>query len=230
MDSKWLVISARSGVKVGIISALAWALMDYASQNEDRGNVEGFDTEMYAVYSGFSEVEIKKVIQAMKDKGVITDNRLTNWEKRQPKSESEIKRVTEWRNKQKEEAERYALLQDVTKNYTDTDTESDTDTEKERENAPSDPFSKTLSTIERITGLPPDNGAPKAIEEIVQMGATPADIQEGYNWIKGQRRTLKFYGSLVGPTRTAMSRRVSAEHPAREPTITREEVLRSLNL
>lgn len=80
-DHKWPVIAARSGVKVGIVSAIAWALLDYASQQEDRGSVVGFDPEEYAVYSGFSEDEIRAVIQAMTDKGIIVDGRLTNWEK-----------------------------------------------------------------------------------------------------------------------------------------------------
>lgn len=79
-DHKWPVIAARSGVKVGIVSAIAWALFDYASQHAERGTVDGFDTEEYAVYSGFSEDEIKAVIKAMTDKGIITGGKLTNWE------------------------------------------------------------------------------------------------------------------------------------------------------
>jgi len=44
-DHKWAVIAARSGVKVGIVSAVAWAMMDYASQHKERGTVDGFDIE-----------------------------------------------------------------------------------------------------------------------------------------------------------------------------------------
>jgi len=81
MDKKWPVIATRSGVKTGIVSAIAWALMDYASQQPERGTVEGFDTEVYAVYSGFDEVEITAVISAMNDKSIIKDGKLVNWEK-----------------------------------------------------------------------------------------------------------------------------------------------------
>lgn len=135
MDHKWSVIAARSGVKTGIVSAIAWAIMDYASQQENRGDVVGFDVETYAFYSGFSEQEITAVIQAMNDKGIISNGRLANWEKRQPKSEKEIQRVTDYRKRKREERDSYGMLQDVTENYTDTeaDAESDKDTDKDKE-------------------------------------------------------------------------------------------------
>jgi hypothetical protein len=34
------------------------------------------------------------------------------------------------------------------------------------------------------------------------------DIQAGYAWVREQGKVVKFYGQLVGPTRTAMSKRV----------------------
>ena len=42
-DNKWLVIAKRAGVPAGMVSAVVWALFDYASQNENRGSVEDFD-------------------------------------------------------------------------------------------------------------------------------------------------------------------------------------------
>lgn len=90
-DHKWAVIAQRAGAKVGVVSALAWALFDYASQNDPRGSIAGFDTETYAVYTGFDEREIIAVIQSMTDKGIVTDGILTNWEKRQPKREDNSK-------------------------------------------------------------------------------------------------------------------------------------------
>lgn len=89
-DSKWLVIARKANVAPGIVSAVAWALLDYASQAEDRGSVKGFDVETYAVFSGFDEGDIASVIAAMHDKNVIDQNeRFTNWDKRQPKREDD---------------------------------------------------------------------------------------------------------------------------------------------
>lgn len=51
-DSKFLLIAKRAQVAPGMVSAVYWALLDYASQNEPRGSVEGFDTETYAEWAG----------------------------------------------------------------------------------------------------------------------------------------------------------------------------------
>ena len=160
MDHKWSVISARTGVKPGIVSAIAWALFDYASQQDERGSVEGFDVETYSVYSGFSESEITSVIQSMTDKGIIVDGKLAKWDKRQPKSESEIERNRENRKKKfvakstteqndqdyptksdaiHNDTDCYGLLQNATDRYgllqnaTKKYIDTDTDTDKDKE-------------------------------------------------------------------------------------------------
>jgi hypothetical protein len=156
MDHKWPVVAARAGVKVGIVSAVAWALIDYASQQPNRGDVTGFDVETYAVYSGFAENEITAVLMAMEAKGVIIDGRLANWEKRQPKREDDSSpRVRKFREKERS----------VTQcNATEEDTEEDTDTEedkdKKREEEPSaSAFSDSSPEIvfyHEISGHTPD--------------------------------------------------------------------------
>lgn len=201
MDNKWPVIAIRSGVKVGIVSAIAWALMDYASQHKERGSIEGFDTEVYAVFSGFSEDEIKAVIKAMEDKGIICDNHLTNWEKRQPQREDDSAgRVTQWRE----------MKRNVTQGNAEISSEErrgDSDTDKEERSVPP-AFENIKSHIEQLTGLPAMPQSVKAIDEIVSMGAIPDDIDAGYAWLKDVGKAMKYYGQLVGPTRTAMGRRI----------------------
>jgi hypothetical protein len=87
-DPKWLVIARKAQVAPGVVSAVFWALMDYASQHTDRGSVDGFDVETYAAFTGWEESEIIAVLAAMTNKGTITpDNRLAAWDKRQPKKE-----------------------------------------------------------------------------------------------------------------------------------------------
>lgn len=124
MDAKWLVISNRSGVKPGIVSAVAWELCDYASQNEERGSIKGFDAEVYAAFSGFSEDEINSVLKAMREKNFIDKNDcLTNWIKRQPAREDDSReRVTKFRE----------LKRNVTQcNAPDKDTDKDIETDKD---------------------------------------------------------------------------------------------------
>ena len=90
IDIKWTAIGRRAKVPPGIVSAIAWALLDHASQAEPRGCVTDFDIETYAAFSGFEEDTIAAVIKAMIAKGVIVEDGLwKNWSKRQPKREDE---------------------------------------------------------------------------------------------------------------------------------------------
>lgn len=86
-DTKWLAIAKRAGVAAGIVSAIAWALFDHASQQEDRGSIDGFDQEGYAAFSGFEEQQIGATIIALKEKGLIENNHLKSWSRRQPAKE-----------------------------------------------------------------------------------------------------------------------------------------------
>jgi hypothetical protein len=89
-----------------MVSALVWALLDYASQNDDRGSIANFDVEAYAIYTGWDEEQIDAILAAMRDKGLITDdNRLASWEKHQPKREDDSgNRVKAFREREREKA------------------------------------------------------------------------------------------------------------------------------
>lgn len=197
-DHKWAVIAARSKVKVGVVSAVAWALMDFASQNKERGSVTGFDTETYSVYSGFDEEEIKAVISAMVDKGMIVNGMFTNWEKRQPKREDDSKeRVARYREKKR------SVTQCNEKSADETFSSSSLILNIE------DRFDQVLDWIEKITGLPAQGKSSiNAINELVKSGVIEEDIITGYQWLNDNGKTLKYYSSLVGPAKTAMAKRL----------------------
>ena len=73
-----------------MVSATFWALLDYASQQTERGSVAGFDVETYALWAGVDESDVLSVLDAMRAKGVITDgDTLAAWDKRQPKREDD---------------------------------------------------------------------------------------------------------------------------------------------
>ena len=141
-DTKWLTIARRAGVAPGIVSAVAWALLDYASQQQERGSIDGFDVETYSAFSGFDEDQIAAVIDAMTAKGMIEDDRWSSWDKRQPEREdSSGERVRRYRENHRngtgvtvvqDEAvtQCNAEKRNVTQcNAPDTDTDTDTDTE-----------------------------------------------------------------------------------------------------
>lgn len=104
-DDKWIIIAKRSETQLYAVSAFVWALYDHASQNEERGQVSDFDFETYAAKSGMEEELARKIFKAMeeapKDKPVIKNGHLANWEKRQPKREdSSTSRVKKHRETQ----------------------------------------------------------------------------------------------------------------------------------
>ena len=130
-DNKWLVIGRRANVAPGVVSAVAWALFDHASQADDRGNVDGFDVETYSAFSGFCEDDINRVVSAMREKSVIIDGRLAAWDKRQPKREDDsserVKAFRERKNVTEKDVTQCNALKrkETTQNRTDTETDTE---------------------------------------------------------------------------------------------------------
>ncbi|WP_414470721.1 hypothetical protein [Microvirga sp. M2] len=107
-DNKWLVIARKAGTSPAVVSAIVWALLDHASQSDDRGSVAGFDVETYAAFSGLEEAQIQTVIGALTHKDIIgPDGGFTNWNRRQPKREDgSADRSREWRDRRRTGGER----------------------------------------------------------------------------------------------------------------------------
>lgn len=91
-DDKWLVIAKRAGVPAIIVPAIAWALLDHASQADDRGEVSTFDVESYALKFGIEEDHIRAVMAAMEARGMIVSGRIAQWDKRQKNEATERSR------------------------------------------------------------------------------------------------------------------------------------------
>lgn len=82
-DPKWPLIARNSGQNVGTVVAVWCSLLDYASQNEDRGSVRGFCPEEIDALYGYDEGTVSSVMQAMEQRGMIVDDVVVSWEKRQ---------------------------------------------------------------------------------------------------------------------------------------------------
>jgi len=138
-DNKWLLIARRAGVTPMMVSAVFWALLDYASQQEERGNISGFDAETYAMWAGCDENDVISILNVMRSKGVITDGEtLAAWDKRQPRREDDSsERVRRHRDKQRQGVTDNAVTQcnDTVTQCNAPDkrrSDADTDTETER--------------------------------------------------------------------------------------------------
>ncbi|WP_191058758.1 hypothetical protein [Geminicoccus harenae] len=64
-DPKWLLIADRADVRVSLVAHVAWALMDFASQQKERGTISGFDIESFAAFCREDPEDVAKVIEAM---------------------------------------------------------------------------------------------------------------------------------------------------------------------
>lgn len=106
-DAKYHMLAKRAGVAPYEVAFVWWALMDYASQNEPRGSIQGFDAEALACSSGLDESKIKAIEGVCREKGMIDqDDVLSAWPRRQPKREDDSSgRVRAFRERQKGETQ-----------------------------------------------------------------------------------------------------------------------------
>lgn len=89
---------------------------------------------------------------------------------------------------------------------------------EEKSATPLSSFDEVRTAIEDITGLPPNGSATAAINEILTLSPLRADIEAAYSWLVDQGKQFRYYGSLVGPTRTAVSLRLAKPPQKKPPT------------
>ena len=137
-DPKWRTIARVSGQPVSLVVSTYLHLMVDASRNVTRGHVD-VTAEDIASALDVTEEQIEKIFSAMQGR-VMEGNKLTGWEKRQPKredsgdGESGAKSAAE-RKREQRERERLAQIElekqqchEASRNVT---TDTDKDTEKE---------------------------------------------------------------------------------------------------
>ena len=121
-DSKLAVIAKRCAARRGDVAAVWVAVLDFASQHEDRGSVAGIDAEEIAVSYDYDPEYVAKIFAAFEEKGMIAADRVTAWEWRQVQREREdnsTERVRAYRVRQ-------AQRNSETRNADETDAVSDT--------------------------------------------------------------------------------------------------------
>ena len=87
-DTKFLWVERKSGARFGDVMAVWMALLEEASQADDRGDVSGFDPDSFDFRLGDEEGLTLRIMKAMGAKGLIgEDMRLSGWDRRQPERE-----------------------------------------------------------------------------------------------------------------------------------------------
>lgn len=130
-DPKWRVVARKSGQPLACVIAVFNLLMVSASQNADaRGTLQGWDSEDAAAALDMEPADVAAIVSAMQGK-VLDGERLTGWDKRQPKREDGTagERKAAW--KAREDAKKNASERDGThRNAPETETETETEKKK----------------------------------------------------------------------------------------------------
>lgn len=106
-DPKWRVIAKRSGASISeVISAYAFVMINASANATERGRTHNLFADDIAAALDLEEDRVEAILAAMQGK-VLDGDRLTGWEKRQPKREdNSASRAKEWRENKKAERER----------------------------------------------------------------------------------------------------------------------------
>lgn len=99
-DRKWRLVAKTTGRPVAEVVAVAWMLIDHASQHVTRGHADGFDCEAAADFLNADQAHIEAIIADLRSRGIIEGGRLAAWEKRQPTREDST--ATERKRKQRQ--------------------------------------------------------------------------------------------------------------------------------
>ena len=124
-DPKWRVVARKSGQPLACVIAVFNLMMVNASGNgADRGTLTAWDDEDAAAALDMEAEDVAAIRTAMQGK-VLEGNRLAGWEKRQPKREdgTAAKRKEEWKERQRNAAERSGTQEDAPETETETETE-----------------------------------------------------------------------------------------------------------
>ena len=134
LDPKYILIAraAGTGVTPGMVAAVWWAVMDHASQNDDRGCAQGLNLETLAAFYGWPLEQIENIYAAMMGKGMIDPlppHKLTNWDSRQPlredKTAAERKRRQRQRQREANVTQGHGKSHTVTRDRRDCHAESE---------------------------------------------------------------------------------------------------------
>jgi len=170
-----------------------------------------------AIYLRLSADHLETDLVELASVGIVSQMdgewNVTNFSRRQA-AMSDVERQRRKRDR-KRKGEYYSDGHEpVTKRETDRDIDLDKETDRDTPLT----FKEIQKTIETLIGIMPNGKAgADAIDEIEKMGAAKKDIENGVEWLKNNtNKTIRYYGSLVGPTRTAMAKRIQDE-PAKKP-------------
>lgn len=106
-DPKFGLVAKKSGSRVSDVIAMWAFLLEAASASAERGQFGELDHESIDHLLGFDDGQSLRILQAMSDRGLVDEETISSWDKRQPKRErdtdSSAERTREYRERQKQQ-------------------------------------------------------------------------------------------------------------------------------
>lgn len=99
-DPKLRIVAKRCGVSLSVAVHLWAFLLERGADATERGHLGALDPEDIAVGLDMEEKSVAALLEAMRDKGLISGESIANWSKRQHKTSTE--RVRTWRENKKQ--------------------------------------------------------------------------------------------------------------------------------
>jgi len=101
----------------GSSPALAWhtfsAALAYANEQPNRGSIAGFNPQIVASFCRVAVDEVRRVIQALRELGILLGERIAKWTKRQVEKDQALSpgaaRTRKWRRDKSDDARQTAL-------------------------------------------------------------------------------------------------------------------------
>lgn len=110
-DPKFTIVARLSQQPKTVVVAIWTAILEFTSDREDRGSLEGFDPEDAAAALDLDTEVVVTVCHALSQKKLIDDKSVLNWRKRQPKREDDT--ATERKRNQREREKLQLQLADL---------------------------------------------------------------------------------------------------------------------
>lgn len=102
-DPKFTVVARKSGQPRAMVLAVWAALLEAASEADDRGSVADAEVDTIAACLDMDDDAVTAIVRAMTSKGLIVDGRIASWERRQVfREDDSSERVRKFREKQRD--------------------------------------------------------------------------------------------------------------------------------
>ena len=154
-DPKWRLVARKSGQRLTDVIAVWAMVLEAASEASERGTLEGFDPEVVAAALDLEPEAVDAILDAMQGR-VLDGDRLSAWDKRNPKREdNSAERVRRYRERKRREQQAETQSKDDVTQCNAGETqgnapEEDRDVEKERDTSSHPSTSREGATALRV--------------------------------------------------------------------------------